>query len=160
MLKRFLLPSLACIAMLAPAAPIARAQGVADLRLFEQHCTNCHGNPAGPANAPDGLKLRRMAPEAVYAALAKAPHLQLQGLKDEDKRLIAGYLGGRKPDVAQIADAKRMPNQCRANGSASAPIENLAAAPMWNGWGADLANSRFQPAKAAGISLSRFRNSS
>jgi polyvinyl alcohol dehydrogenase (cytochrome) len=125
----------------------AFAQALTDLRLFEQHCTTCHGNPAGPAGAPDGIALRKMTPEAVYAALSKPPHAQLQGPTDAEKRLIAGYLGGRKVGVAKIADAKLMPNQCR-NGSA---IGDLSASPSWNGWSPDASNARFQPAKAAGL---------
>src|SRR6266700_4032885 len=70
------------------------AQTVANLRLFEQHCTNCHGNPAGPKGALDGLKLRQMAPEAIYAALGRAPHANVPS--DQEKRAIAEYLGGRK----------------------------------------------------------------
>lgn len=31
------------------------------------------------------------------------------------------------------------------------PFVDPASGPMWNGWGADLANSRFQPAAAAGL---------
>ena len=42
-------------------------------------------------------------------------HANLPGVTDDDKRMIAGYLGGRKVDVAQLADAKLMPNQCPTN---------------------------------------------
>ena len=31
------------------------------------------------------------------------------------------------------------------------PLGNPTAAPMWNGWGADIVNSRFQPAAGAGL---------
>jgi polyvinyl alcohol dehydrogenase (cytochrome) len=31
------------------------------------------------------------------------------------------------------------------------PLGNPLAAPMWNGWGADIVNSRFQPAAGAGL---------
>jgi len=128
------------------------AQGVADLRLFEQHCTNCHGNPNGPAGAVDGLQLRRMTPEAVLAAITTGTtHAGLQGITDEEKKMIAGYLGGRKVNVAKLADAKLMPNQCSSN----PPIDTLSANPLWNGWGADLNNTRFQPAKMAALSASQ-----
>jgi len=135
-------------------ADSAFAQGIADLRLFEQRCTSCHGNPKGPAGAPDGVQLRKMTPEAVYAALAKPSHPQLQGVSDDEKRMIAGYLGGRKVDVAKLTDARLMPNQCAAN----APLGDPAKGPSWNGWGADLANSRFQPAKAAGLTADQVPN--
>ena len=121
------------IAALLLMANSAHAQGVADLRLFEQRCTTCHGNPKGPAGAPDGVQLRKMMPEAVYAALSNPMHPQVQNVTDADKRMIAGYLGGRKIDVAKVADAKLMPNQCASN----PPIANLSKSPSWNGWGAD-----------------------
>ncbi len=82
------------------------------------------------------------------AALDGAKHPVLQGVTDDDKKLIAGYLGGRKPDVAKVDDAKPMPNQCAKNPA----IETLSGKPLWNGWGADLENTRFQPAKMAQLS--------
>ena len=42
-------------------------------------------------------------------------------------------------------EAKSMPNQCTAN----PPMRDPASGPSWNGWGNDLANTRFQPAAAA-----------
>ena len=124
----------------------APAQTIVSLRLFEQHCTTCHGNPAGPKNAPDGMQLRKLSAEAVYDAIAKVPaHSSVQSLSDDDKKLIAFYLGGRKVGVADLADAKHMSNQCPAN----KPLD--ASADAWNGWGLDAENSRFQPAKAAGL---------
>jgi polyvinyl alcohol dehydrogenase (cytochrome) len=124
----------------------ASAQTVASLRLYEQHCTSCHGNPAGPKNAPDGMHLRKLSADAIYDAMAKLPaHANLQSISDEDKRLIAYYIGGRKVGVADLADAKHMTNQC----ASAKPMD--ASAPSWNGWGLDNDNSRFQPAKAAGL---------
>ncbi len=43
------------------------------------------------------------------------------------------------------ADAKLMPNRCEANSG----LGDIAAKPSWNGWGAGLTNTRFQPAAAA-----------
>ena len=45
-------------------------------------------------------------------------------------------------------DAKDMKNHCAAN----PPISDLGASASWNGWGNDVANTRFQSAKTAGIS--------
>jgi polyvinyl alcohol dehydrogenase (cytochrome) len=123
------------------------AQSTADLRAFEKRCTSCHGNP-GVAQAPDGLALRRLTPEAVYAAIrAGATHAALADVSDDEKRMIAAYLGGRKVDAAQLTDAKLMSNPCPANPA----IQSLTSEPMWNGWGADLTNARMQSAKAAGL---------
>lgn len=140
----WLVSSLAVATLLV--AGVAPAQTVASLRLYEQNCTTCHGNPAGPKNAADGMRLRKLSPEAVYEAIAKVPaHSSVQSLSDGDRRLIAFYLGGRIVGAAEIADAKRMPNHCATN----KPMD--LASPSWNGWGLDPENSRFQPAKAAGL---------
>src|SRR4029077_10508087 len=89
-----------------------------------------------------------MTPEAVYAALGKAPHPSLTGVADGDLREVAFYLGGRRVDVGKITDAKLMPNPCPGN----SPIGDLSSKPLWNGWGNGVSNARFQNAKAAGLS--------
>lgn len=148
MARRFLPVLIALLVILLAAADKAFAQAATGLRLFEQHCTNCHSSATVPAGTPDGLQLRKMTPEGVYAALSEAPHVASQGPTDNEKRLIAEYLGGRKVDIAKVADARLMPNQCRSNPA----IGDLSASPSWNGWGVDPStNARFQPAKAAGL---------
>ncbi len=138
--------SAALVITLLPGHP-AFAQSTADLRAFEKRCTSCHGNPS-VAQAPDGLALRKLTPEVAYAAIrAGATHATLADVSDDEKRMIAGYLGGRKVDAARLTDAKLMSNPCPANPG----IKSLTAEPMWNGWGADLTNARMQSAKAAGM---------
>ena len=137
------------------AADAGFAQGVGDLRLFEQHCTNCHGNPSGPAGAPDGLALRRMTAEAVLAAITGPVHPALQGITDEEKKMIAGYLRRAKADVAKVDDAKLMPNRCASN----PPMSDISAGPMWNGWGADpTTNARFQSGERGGLGAAQVPN--
>jgi hypothetical protein len=137
MVKALFLVCATVIVGLAASGPTS-AQTVADLRLFEQNCTSCHGNPKLP-KAADGLQLRRITAEAIYAAItAGQTHAGLSALKDGDKRLIAGYLGGRKVDAAHLTDAKLMPNQCTTN----ATIDSLSGTPMWNGWSPDLSTPR------------------
>lgn len=146
-MKRFLLAAL--IVTLPAAVDSAFAQSTVGLRLFEKNCASCHQNPNAAQAAPDASKLRRMTAEAAYAALSKAPHAQAPGLTDDEKRLIAGYLGGRKVGVAEISDAQVMPNRCPSD----PPMGDLSASPLWNGWGVDAAsNARYQPANAAGLS--------
>ena len=56
----------------------------------------------------------------------------------------SSWAGGRMGSV-DAGEAKSMPNQCTAN----PPMTDPAGGPAWNGWGNDLANTRFQPAAAA-----------
>jgi polyvinyl alcohol dehydrogenase (cytochrome) len=147
--KRFLLILTALIAFFLPRADSVFAQTGAGTQAFEQYCATCHGNPSSAVAAPEELKLRRLTGDEIYAALSKGPHVSLQGISDEEKREIALSMGGRKPGVAQIADAKLMPNHCSSN----PPLGDLSVKPSWNGWGNDpTTNARFQPAKAAGLS--------
>src|ERR1700735_844958 len=67
LMRHFLLILTTLVITLLP-GHLAFAQGTTDLRAFEKRCTACHGNPS-VAQAPDGLALRRLTPEAVYAAI-------------------------------------------------------------------------------------------
>src|SRR5690348_4133018 len=145
--------ALASLAMLTATTDKALAQSTVGLRLFETKCASCHQS-AQNQKAPDASRLRKMTPEAVFAALSKAPHTQIQGLSDEDKKTVAAHLGGRKIGVTEIADAKKMPNQCTSD----PPMGDITAGPMWNGWGDPATNARFQPAKAAGLSAAQVPN--
>jgi len=102
--------------------------------------------------ASDELKMRRLTGDEIYAALAKGAHIDLQGPTDDEKREIALSIGGRKPGVAEITDAKLMTNHCSSN----PPLGELSAKSSWNGWGNDpMSNARFQPAKAAGLTAAQ-----
>ena len=137
--------------MLPPMAIPAAGQTVEGLHLFEQRCGSCHESPNAPKGVPDGMQLRKMTPEAVYAAIGQGPaHANLSGTSDTEKKLIAEYLGGRPVGAAELTDAKLMPNRCANN----PPLKNISEDPLWNGWGATTDNSRFQPAKAAGLPAS------
>jgi len=169
MMKRFsgiLAVPPALILMLLTLAGSAVGQTVAGLHLFEQRCGSCHESPTAPKGAPDGLRLRKMSSDAVYAAITGlrlrkmssdavyaaitqgVTHASLPTMTDDEKRLIADYLGSLPVDAAKLTDAKLMPNHCAAN----PPIKDPSASPLWNGWGVDTDNSRFQPAKGAGLS--------
>jgi polyvinyl alcohol dehydrogenase (cytochrome) len=116
--------------------------------VFQQHCTLCHGNPDAKPRAPDPSTLRQLAPERIYDALSTGT-MKLQGrkLSEVAKRRVAESLSGRPFGTTQSGDASGMPNHCASN----PPLTDPAAGPAWNGWGADLANTRFQ-ARTGGIS--------
>jgi polyvinyl alcohol dehydrogenase (cytochrome) len=130
----------AASAQQAPAPPSPR-------QLFDQSCVTCHGNTA-VERAADPSVLRRMTPERIYESLTTGVmRVQAQELDDAARRAIAEYLGDRKLGAGEIGDAKLMPNRCEA----SPGLLGLATAPAWNGWGADPANTRFQPQQGAGL---------
>jgi polyvinyl alcohol dehydrogenase (cytochrome) len=107
-----------------------------------------HGNPNAAQQAPDPAALRRLTPEAIYAALTKGTmRVQGQGLTDEEKRRVAEWLGGRPLGSLLAGDAKSMENHCPTNPSLTDP----SLGPAWNGWGVDVANTRFQATSSAGL---------
>jgi polyvinyl alcohol dehydrogenase (cytochrome) len=152
MMKRFMLALMgaALLVLLPPATDSALAQSTNGLRIFEAKCASCHQS-ARDRSAPDASVLRRMSPEAVYSAFSKPSHAQIFGLSDDDKKVLAAYLGGRKLGVTEIADAAKMPNRCASN----SPMGELASQSSWNGWGPDATNARFQSSSAAELTLSR-----
>ena len=129
----------------------AFAQTAAGVVVFENKCASCHQS-AQAQKAPGLSVLRKMTPEAVYASLSKAPHTQIPGLSDDDKKVVSAILGGRKIGVTEIADANKMPNRCASGAS----MGDISTQPMWNGWGGDpTSNARFQPARAAGLTAAQ-----
>jgi len=82
-----LLSSLVTVALilLSFTAP-AFGQLAPNLRLYERHCATCHENSSGRNNIPDDLQLLKMAPEAVYSAIAKLPaHTSIQNIPENEK---------------------------------------------------------------------------
>ena len=152
-MKRFALILVGLIAVLFLAVS-SQAQTTKGAVLYENHCASCHGNPSSATPGPDFLSLWKMTSEGIYAGKSKAPHDSLTGIADDDWREVAFYLGRRRVDIAKITDAKLMPNPCPGN----SPLGDLSAKPLWNGWGNDVSNARFQPAKAAGLPADKVPN--
>jgi polyvinyl alcohol dehydrogenase (cytochrome) len=120
--------------------------------IFQKNCMTCHGNPDSTAHAPEVSTLRQMTPEAIYDAIATGPMaVQAQKLTEEEKIRVAEALSNRPLHAGDAGDAKNMPNRCASNPLMSDP----AAGPAWSGWGVDATNTRYQPAKAAGIAASQ-----
>lgn len=119
------------------------------VNLFANHCTSCHGiTPA--EHAPTEATIRTMPPERIYEAITTGVmKSNAADLSDGDKRLLAEFMGGRKLDPEDVGDMKHMPNVCTSN----PPVRDMSA-PAWNGWG-DLSNTRFQPAKDAGLTAGK-----
>jgi polyvinyl alcohol dehydrogenase (cytochrome) len=132
--------------------PMAR---MAAQPLFNNNCANCHKNVKSSAegllkedNAPSTDVLATMTTESIYAALTQGKMVQQAAkLSDDEKRIVAEFFGGTPLGSRDQGDAKNMSNHCPA-GAAPAASSNT---PSWNGWGNDLSNTRFQPAKAAGL---------
>jgi polyvinyl alcohol dehydrogenase (cytochrome) len=111
--------------------------------IFQTKCLSCHGK-AEYERAPTPAALREMSPEHIYEVLTTGIMAPIVGnqLSEQDRKLVAESISGRLLGTAASGDAAKMPNRCAANPPMKAP----GAAGDWNGWGVDLANSRYQPA--------------
>jgi polyvinyl alcohol dehydrogenase (cytochrome) len=134
--------------------PPARVAGQA---LFNKNCASCHQNAKASADqqpvvvggrvVPTTETLAQMSPEAIYAALTTGVMAaQAQNLSNDDKRMIAEFFGARPLGSADAGDAKNMKNHCATGTPGRRSIT------MWNGWGNDINNARFQSAELAALS--------
>ena len=124
-----------------PQAPNQEAES-----LYIARCATCHDT--GASRAPTREALRRLTPEAIGAALtAGSMREQGQSLTLAQIQLLARTFGTAPAGAPSPAS-----NACTSNESASLakPLEQ----PNWNGWGANLAQHRFQPAAMARLSAS------
>ena len=125
--SRLCLISLLCCA--------ASAQTPAE--LFQSKCAGCHSSP-NSVGAPLPESLRQMSWQTVLTALESGKMKAIGGrISAADREAIAKYIGTAGPESAVPT------NRC-------VPSLGHSGGPAWNGW-ADAGNTRFQSAKAAGL---------
>jgi polyvinyl alcohol dehydrogenase (cytochrome) len=104
--------------------------------IFKAKCAGCHEPAVGRAPTRELLGVR--SPEEVYDALTiGAMRSMAEGMTPAELYGVVRFITGKSP-VPQVAQGPD-PNPCRTNG----PLQ--PSGPQWNGWGRDVANSRFQP---------------
>lgn len=130
--------------LVALCATAQNSSGLNGKALFEKNCAVCHR--AGAENrTPLPEALAQLSQQGIVAALETgAMKQQGAGLTPAERVAIARFLS-KDAGVTQTAAAAS--NVCSAGGA-------LTSIEGWNGWGADLVNSRYQPAKAAGMTAS------
>jgi polyvinyl alcohol dehydrogenase (cytochrome) len=112
--------------------------------LYRERCAACHDRSA-ETRAPAPAALRLMSPENVVHAL-ESGLMKEQGtsLTAAQKTALAVFLTGKT--IGQ-ATPQAKANTCPGTGAPFTPT-----GVSWNGWGADLANTRSQGAAQAGLS--------
>lgn len=148
-------PAVICVATLVlgfATSDVLAAQGPEDEQLFAAQCALCHQAepaPAGSANekAPTRSQLREFPAEAVLAALTTGK-MQLQGslLNDAQKRLVAEFVTGKRLGAGSVG-AATVANKCTFD----RPMQDLGKTANWNGHGNGPAATRFQDARAGGL---------
>ena len=140
---RFTLLLLACCTFPLSAQPAPDGDA-----LYRKHCAGCHEGSL--PLMPGREALRAYDPRAIVAAMTSFSMVrQAAALSPAERRAVAEFLTGTPagsygPALAEIPASA----YCAAN--AKTTQATLAGA-AWNGWGAGLANTRFQTAAAAGL---------
>jgi polyvinyl alcohol dehydrogenase (cytochrome) len=111
----------------------------AGIFAFTGACSTCHDT--GKDGAPDRYALNARTPEEVLAKISTGPHaVHAQQLSEFTRRVIAVYVGGRPLGAAATGDKSAMKGACTTT-----PAFMPLSGSEWNGWGMDLANTRYQP---------------
>ena len=110
--------------------------------LYTQNCAACHETLA-PLQNRNAFKT--MAPEYILHVLDNgAMRLQAAKLTRDERAAVVEFLTG-----------KSLSNVASEAGKCPGPAPASLDGPAWNGWGADLDNSRFQSAAAAGLTAAQ-----
>jgi polyvinyl alcohol dehydrogenase (cytochrome) len=134
--RRSLVLSLALVALGVRAANNDGPPTGDPAQLFQQHCGSCHDHPKD--RIPPRAVIARRSPDEVMQILTNGSmRAQAAGLGMNDRVGIATYLTGKAP-LGHLAPTPET-NPCAAD---AAPVGDTG--PGWNGWGHDLANTRFQ----------------
>ena len=118
-------------------------------QVYRQHCASCH--EGSMPRLPTREMLRQRTPEDVEIALSTFT-MRRQGaaLTRAERRAVSEYVTGRPP--GSYRDPLEVIPE-RAYCTAPAGSADALAGPAWNGWGAGLRNTRFQPAATAGLTV-------
>jgi polyvinyl alcohol dehydrogenase (cytochrome) len=142
---RFAATLLAAVASAGPA--LAQPTAPNGQALFKEHCATCHAG--SDTRIPNVAALRAFPPEAIVNALTSgAMREQGSALALSERRAIAEFLAGRPSGSVVTAE---IAGRC---GGAPSSFD-MERGPRWNGWGVDLANTRFQPAEQAGLTAAQ-----
>jgi polyvinyl alcohol dehydrogenase (cytochrome) len=115
--------------------------------LFAKRCASCH-DPNNDMRAPTPQELHEMSKDAIFAALDSGRmRWEAKFLSKAQKKAVADAVGAQ-----EVSTAEQMTGFCPRD------LDPPANPPGWAGWGADLQNTRFQPAAAAGLKREDVKN--
>ncbi len=122
------------------------AFGQAGADLYKQLCAACHDTGADRAPAREALGV--MSAERVLAAMETGPMISMAGRRTaEERRAIAGFVSGKA--FSQPLDMR--PSSKAMCTTRPEDFANPLSSPLWNGWGANILNNRFQDSSATGL---------
>jgi polyvinyl alcohol dehydrogenase (cytochrome) len=109
-------------------------------RIFIEQCAMCHRDNGG-GRAPQPAVLRQLTRQTIVQVLETGV-MKSQGanLSTEERQAVAAFLSEQNSPAPEITTGFCAPESRPPNEGSS-----------WLGWGADLSNTRFQPAEQAGL---------
>lgn len=139
---RLMVVFMALVCAIGIAAQENRAPGA---NVYAAHCGSCHDS--GAPRTPSRTNLQERTRLAITKALESGV-MKTQGslLTPRERMAVAGWLG--RKTAAGVSPGGLL-NPCKSPAAAVTAGE----LPAWRSWGGDLANSRFQPASAANLSV-------
>ena len=115
--------------------------------LYAQSCAQCHDAGDQQSRVPSRSALQLMSFEHVLGTITSGSVADMaKGRTDDERKAIASFVTGRISKGPSPVAASEASGNC-----AERPLAFAGALerPRWNGWGADLNNSRFQRAEMA-----------
>jgi len=123
------------IVVVAEVGGVAHAQTIDAAAVYQKDCAACHDQPTGRTPPRDALKDRT--PEAILQSMTTGTMaVNAIALSIAEKRAVSEYLAGKA-----LGSSSAVAGKCAV--AASSRPEPIGSS--WNGWGADLANTRYQP---------------
>jgi polyvinyl alcohol dehydrogenase (cytochrome) len=128
---------LGIVLVLCLAAPALAQDGGA---LYKEHCAGCHNGSID--RAPSLELLRAMTPQRILEVLEFGSMVSMtHGRTTAERRVLAEFASG-KPLGERFTIEPAPKAMCRT----VAPFSIEPSQPVWNGFGQNLSNTRFQPA--------------
>ena len=116
-------------------------------KIFKQKCATCHRVDSG-SNAPLPDELRQMSRDFILSAL-ETGRMRWEGawLSKKQRYAVADYLGS--PSLSA---------SFKMSGTCAPDLDPPPNPPVWNGWGVDAHNTRFQPADSAALGIDQIKS--
>ncbi len=116
--------------------------------LYQQICASCH--EGGADRAPTREALRAMTPDRVLAALETGAMITMTSRRTAaERRAIAEFVTGKS--LSQKLETAPKPQAMCREGAGQFTLNG----PLWNGWGQNTFNARFQDAAAARLTAAQ-----
>lgn len=123
----------------------ARAASMPGGQIYATYCASCH-EAGGPPYLNHNV-LKEASPDyIVYMLSAGTMHVQGARLTPQQRVEVAEFITGKKLGAS--------PSMLHPANPCSRPASADFSGPQWQGWGAELTNTRYQSAASAGLSAS------